>query len=236
MAIIKKILALGLIGGSVIFAALIVAKNNSIEITPSSKISADLNRRFENLPPITAPVKNLTLEAVENLGEQIRPNSLNNPGQLENPEEIVARFLAESAKDFDYNSLKLAVDRSRLISADSSQKSVDAYIRSFNSLLGSSFGALSLTDDDPGKNLAILKSAYEKVIEEMYRLPVPAVFLALHEKTISVLGGQKSAAEIIQNYQKDPLRALLSLGAITKLNEELSAIQKTISIIGDINS
>lgn len=234
---LKKLLAVGLIGGSVIFAVLIVTESGSVQ-----KASIASVYQAENLPPSTnseqvpvlpsAPAKNITLETAEKISQDIKPLEIG----AQNPETLVEQYISESFKSFDYAALKPEIDASRIqTDPGSGSIAVAVYLKNLNGIL-KTFANIQFSADNPNQNLTALAKTYDESIAALYKIAVPQIFSNLHAEVIAILSGQKKATEIIQNYQTDPLRALLSLQAITKLNEELTAVQKAISAIADTNS
>lgn len=235
---LPRIFALVLIIGSIFFTVLILT-NKPREANP---LSASLSENIpdvqpENLPDTSATdQQNLTAQAADEINQQV--SSAATVNDLQNPETLVADYLAKAAKNFDYNSLRPAVDVNRLnISSVLDQRLLAIYVKGFNDALGSTLGSLKLSGANSQKNLEILAGAYAKSIEALYLMPVPRIFASLHEKMIANLGAQKSAAEIIsRDYLRDPVRAMLALDAVSKLGEEFKAIQKNISDLASKNS
>lgn len=234
---IKKLFACGLIIGSIIFAALIIAdKQRSFYGLPGPFSDNAGGVKSENLP---VSGKNLTEEATRGINDEISSYSAADLMNPKNHEKIAEKYLDEAAKNFDYDSLKPAALANRLnIVTTSDKRMVAIYIKGFNDAMNSVFGDLLKTEgDDLQKNLESLSLAYGRSIEALYAMTVPQIFGALHEKTVANLSGQKAATEIIlQDYQTDPIRALFALQAVTKFNEELKTIRKGITELANKNS
>lgn len=238
---LKKMLAVGLIGGSVIFAVLIVTDSGSVQkasiasVYQAGNLSPSTNS--EQVPVLpSAPAKNITLEIAEKISQEIPSPGIGSLKDLQSPKAIADEYIAKALKDFNYEAFKPEVDVSRLqINPSSNKTAIAIYLKKLNGIL-ETFSGLQFSADNPSQNLALLTKAYNDSIAALYTIPVPQIFSNLHTKVIAILSGQKSATEIIQNYKTDPLKALLSFQAITKLSEELTAVQRAISALANTNS
>lgn len=238
MNLFKKIIAFALLAGSVTFAVLIIASKN-----PSPNAFADSQfgsnetdwNLPEELPPSgdTLSQNNLTDAATRAIGDSIISSGIENSGDLKSPEKAAADYLAEAAKNFDYNSLKPAVTDSGLnIITTNDSRLISIYTKGLSDALNTVFGNLKTTNGNALEGLLGLEGAYAKVIATLYSMPIPSNFKNSHKDIIANLGGQKNAAKIVrENINSDPLKALLGLQAITALNDELSKTQKAVNEI-----
>ncbi len=239
LSLFKKIAASALIIGSFIFAVLIFAEKNPHHDPSGTGNPQTFQAASETLPDLSpANAKNLTQEAAQNINEEISSYSVDELKDPLNQEKVAGKYLAEAAQNFDYNQLKPHIDIQQLhVVPTSDRRFVSIYLKGFDDAISTNFQNLKTVPDDLEGNLELLRQAYDQSIKSLYAMPIPSMFVTLHQKTLAILGGEKSVADIIlQNYQSDPIRALLAFQAITGLNAELKTVQKDITDLANKNS
>ncbi len=230
---VKKSIAAGLVGGGLLLAVLIAVggKENGNKITikqPENSKPAAVGSL--NLPPSPIVEESLTQELSEKIGGDLLTR---NPEELANlnPQELVNQYIADGVSNFDYNGLKPVIaDNQIKIINNSSSELIKEYLQKFDKITQNYFGSVAgkITPEIKPENLSLLGEAYGKSIADLYQLAVPKNLSDIHKQTISILSAQYTAFKAVQNYQDDPLKALLSFQAITKLNEELATVQQSI--------
>lgn len=150
------------------------------------------------------------------------------------PEKIAADLIAEAALKFDPESLKPTINNADLnISSDNSKKALINYLANFNQIIEDSAKKIPTsslnTESLSLKIISQLVDIYQENINQFYQLPVPSSALEIHKKEIRLLSAQKKIFEKMENYQENPLTAILALnelkniaGQFINLEEELT--------------
>lgn len=151
------------------------------------------------------------------------------------PEEIANQFFDQQFKnkieDFNYEKFKPAIltENLRVIYKTDKQLS-ENYLKNFKKILDDS--AVNIQNQLKNPNLSDssqLISFYQQTIESLYQLPVPENLLEIHKKELALLETQKRIFELTQNYEQDPLQAMLAFQAQENLNAEFMELNKTIN-------
>lgn len=243
---LKKIIGLGMIGGSLVFALLIIAQPQPITIKP---IQLSSNPKTENVNEVAAVALqqtiNLTQVVGETIGEGLTESVIEkNPEGAQiiegrewvsvlEPEQLVEEYFTKAIQNFDIAQLKTPADDTRIkISADSSRVALETYLREFQTILKSNFSGLRIDYSQlTNQNIQELIAAYEQAAAEFYNLSVPQALASIHRHQITLMNGQRNVFLALQNRNTDPLMAVLAAQANLQLTQEFSVLQAALTEI-----
>jgi len=246
MNIWKKIIALFLLGGSALFAVLIITGQKTLEIKIPKQLQATLtetkNETLADVPALEAMLaENLTEQAVQGISEQIIKKNPYGIQEIEgqewlsviSPEEAVEKYFTDAVEKFDISQLKTPADESKLVIInDTSRTTLESYLKNFQTILSSNFKGLAISYANLTlPDISRLIAAYDAAIAKFYALPVPKNLLAIHKNQIALMNGQRNVFEALKNSDQDPLRAVLAAQANRELSQEFAVINKTLQDI-----
>ncbi len=240
---LRKILPIFLVGGSITIAALILFSR-----MPGELATAPLDRPATpaNEPiPANSPVPTDALaqkEAVQTIASGISDEIINNnpdgPQTLgdqlsitaTNPDKIVEKLM-QNGMNIDYSKFNPEIKLSDLHILHISDRSLaENYFKNAEDITERNFSGISSdfskeTPEDLRKTIA----AYDQALGELYSLDVPADLAELHVEKIKLFTFEKNLFENISNYQTDPLAALISMRMFDKAYEDLNNLSKKIA-------
>lgn len=222
-------------------ASVVDEKVSSADLVGSSKPTADFIS-FEQSFVKSAPSNNLTFDLAKELSKNIVQRNPEGPEQIDNkqwinvldPETAVAAIADGALSKFDPKEYQPEIALSDLkIIKDSSPSAETLYLKTFRDILTYNFKdglqdkAISLTADSlVGVDKII--DAYAKALKNFYELPAPESLVAVHQKEIMLLTGQKKIFEALAKYQEDPLAAFLAVQVYEQLNGEFDKLNEQI--------
>lgn len=226
---IKKIIAFIVISGALAFAGLlIIGKNyNPNSVKKESPPKLEIANDFVLPKNFNADAKNSTNELVKKISEELAANP---PGSLD-PNKVVETYITDGVKSFSQQSLRPEIKTSDLkVITNTSPQIIENYLAGFENIMKNNFTGISIPlNDSASPNWDTLQKTYDKTIAELYNLPVPQNFADIHRQEISLLTAQKKIFEYIRNYKNDPMQAWLAVSANQKLDQEFSALRKTLN-------
>ena len=246
----RKIISFAIVCFASLLALLLIVGKN--QLTPSVKNQTPPKFQAEEKPV----VKNSTVQPQQNLvaafgnippaainAEKTSPNADQQDNQakissiLQNlePEEIANQFFDQQLKNeienSSYEKFKptILTENLRIIYKTDSQLS-ENYIKNLKKITDT--GSVNIRNQfkDPSiSDLSRVISLYQQIIESLYRLPVPENLLGIHKRELVLMETQKKIFELMQNYQDNPLQALLAFQAQENLNVEFVELKNAIN-------
>ena len=241
---LRKLISIGLLVGSLVFASLIIFNksetSNSLTTNtePAFKIQDSQLPTAQTDKKLVASKDNSTSQISKSIAQEILARNPNGPELVDqqssisvpDPETIVDKYLADGISNFNINDLKGSVNNAKLnVIADKSPEAIKNYFRDFRDILNNNFQSLKIdTDNLSFEKISQLVSAYNQAIKEFYILPVPQTLFAIHKEQISLMTAQRNIFSILENYNEDPLKALLAIQAFESIQKEVTALKTTV--------
>ena len=251
----RKIIAFAIVCFASLLALLLIVGKN--QLTPSVKNQTPPKFQAEEKPvaenSAVQPKKNsatafskvppAAVTAARNNAEETLPNALQQENQatissiLQNlePEEIANQFFDQQLKNeienSSYEKFKPAIltENLRIIYKTDDQLS-ENYFKSFVKIIDTGSVSVQGQLKNPAlSDLSQLISSYQQIIESLYQLPVPENLLGIHKKELVLLETQKKIFELMQDYQDNPLQALLAFQAQENLNAEFVELKNAVN-------
>ncbi len=192
---------------------------------------------LKNSLPAELFLKNTTEELAENISKKIIEKNPDGPGSVgaqklsvPNPESIVNDYVQKGIDGFNYNALKPKITDSDIrIIADESSEAFSTYVKSFFGILNNGG---EVPSGDPQTALATMIRVYGDYLTGLYALPVPKIFAELHKQQIALIAAEKNIYELVQNYEEDPLKAILAMKALEVSKSEITNVYTEIVKLG----
>jgi|GEM_PF-2317699 len=239
MGIIKKIIALSLIGGSLTFAILIVGQKS---LPP--KQNPLTNFQAEDLDGLSvekagAYLENSTEKIAQDIARELIARNPNGPvtdGEQKfisalNPEEMVEKIFEDQIGKIDLSEFAPRVEVARLQITAGNQKSLaENYLKNFQAILLHNFSKLDAKFDNPTtSDFFKIASALDKSVNEFYSLLAPEELSNIHREQIRLMLVQKIIYKSLANYENDPLKALIAGQMMPEVNRQLSNLKGEIA-------
>lgn len=141
-------------------------------------------------------------------------------------EKSISQYLENEVKKFDANNLKPVIDPKNLkIINDSSEAAIKEYVNNLNIVYKdlNNIDQKILIENSSLEipiNFNLIISAYQKIIDSLYKIAVPQNLTFVHQEQIALLSAQRNAFKIIKDYEKDPMKAILAMEAGEKFNQD----------------
>lgn len=195
---------------------------------------------LKSLTPSPVSDVNLTEQAAKNLTQSLinqnpsGPQTVNGRQMLNVPQaaDIADQMLAEAAAKFDPKSLYPEISNSDLrISEDASKDSLINYVAAFNQIVKDAAQKIpqnllqnpqNLSQDD----ISQLIQVYQNSVSSFYALAVPRLYLTIQKKELQLLTAKKTVFEALQNYQTDPITAILAVKELPNIDSQFQDLQK----------
>jgi hypothetical protein len=205
-----------LIGGFalLLFIIALIAYGGGREVPLNEKIS-----RASSLIPSQISEKNLTDVVATQLAKEIVEKNPAGPLSaaeggvvIPKPEEIIDNALREQLRDFDPAELRPLILEKELHIIDNPTKADrEKYVTAYIQLLVQRLFNQYITSASPRpEEFLALSGAYKETMADLAAEQVPRDALDIHIQTLELLGLQANAFELIANYKKDPLKAVLA--------------------------
>ena len=233
--IIKKIIALTLIGGSAIFAFLIFQENRPAPIA----IQPLAENKSEALPSeLISNAKNATEEIAKNIAEEIikqNPEGLldTDAGKAINamdPQRLADEVLSKQIAEMDLSDFSPEIKKSDLKIVNTSDSAVaENYLKNFQAILKNNFGRLGVDFSQPtAADFQKLAEAFQKSVAQFYNLVAPQSLASIHSEQIRLMSIQKSIFANLASYEKDPMKALVALQLSKEVDLKLNELKNQI--------
>ncbi|MEZ4156631.1 MAG: hypothetical protein R3B52_01455 [Candidatus Paceibacterota bacterium] len=227
---ILKATLTALIALCLVFAATVWAFGDK-EIIETEIVKVPSFSTVESLNSVKSPTDgNLTQEISKALAKDLVDKNPDGPLQTESgaqiaaidPDQLVATTLQKAIEEFDASALRGKVDEGQIVFTSTSDKEAQAdYFEEMNSLIKKNLKGLSINYEKPeATNFPVFVSTYEKIIADLYALPVPRVISGFHANLIELFLTQRNIYALLANYQTDPLQALLALDFADSVDDE----------------
>lgn len=233
---VKTFAAAVLLVGSLTWAALIIINTKSKTVDLNFEPTSSKAENFYDLSSAPYQPANLTEVLTERIAEEIVANvpqaELQNPQSIQaSLDKITEKILSENLTALTKEDLKPEVDLKDLrLSSDNSAEAKNLYAKNFQDIFIKHFRQFQPdATGDSLKNLAELSRIYQKIIDELYLLPVPDSIASLHQEGIRLLGAQKNILDRLVNNENDPLGALAAANQLPNINNDMANFKNKLS-------
>ena len=153
------------------------------------------------------------------------------------PEEAVEQMLTEGLKNFDSTKIRPTITASELIILpDASTELSLSYFRKFYELFEKNFKGVLITETSGRLVLAPVVAAYDQASKDFLALPVPKNLVSYHRREVELLVAQKNAFALMNNYEQDPVQAILAAKLGDALTQESVALIKELGVYVEKNN
>ena len=140
-------------------------------------------------------------------------------------ENFVQNAVGDALKNFDASYFQPEIPKSDIKVGENKD-----YFKNFQDIIQKNFANLTLKwENAKNNNFDQLIGAYNKTIDEFYKLLTPENLAYIHQKEIGLLTGQKRIAETLKDYEADPMQALLALQYSETINKEFEKLKAEIA-------
>jgi hypothetical protein len=155
-----------------------------------------------------------------------------------NPELVVDKLTASALKNFDPAEFRPHVSPANFNIVEDSKIAFETYFRGFFASLRENFVGLgigsgaSLSAEEANRML----DAYDKSLASLNALSVPKSLIFIHQQELSLVMGQKKMFQMLADYSRDPLQALLAISEGESLHKDFETVGKEIAEFVKINN
>lgn len=208
---IKKTIALGLIGGSLVFAFLILFGDkqtappiNENKLWPPTQARAEL---IPEINPVIADQKQADIGSLD-------------------PAKLADEILNNNLKDFDLSRVIPEIDSKDIKITVSTDKTASAnYFKNLAAISEKNLGSLKIDFSNPSlEDLLIYSKAYQKIVEQLYQLIVPQNLAYFHKEELRLLSARRNIFKNLADYQTDPILALASANILPTVDEQFQQL------------
>ncbi len=161
---------------------------------------------------------NLTAKLVNVLAQETINSSQS--GIPINNQEKIKEITNQTLSDFHPESLIPKITDSQIkITSDSDSVAIDQYLQQFENIFkDGSFNGVDL--DNRSEATAVIVHNYKRFISDLQSLPVPTPLTNFHKRELALLLAKLAVYQKIQNYESDPLGALVAIQSNDFLNTQ----------------
>lgn len=228
------------------YAAILVFFGNGPQISPNLNQQIAVGNKTEINKPNSPLKNNLSQSPNQKISganaqkegasdENVDIIAQNISAQNVDAENLMNQYLADGIKNFDAQNLKPTIKRGDLKIVNASETAAQNYINNVGVIYNKNFAdpdSMILTESSSLEmpvNFDLLINVYQKTIDEFYKTAVPENLVFAHQEQIALLTAQKNALKIVQDYEEDPLKALLAFKAGEEFTQEFANLQKSLS-------
>ncbi|MBI2024512.1 MAG: hypothetical protein HYT03_00255 [Candidatus Harrisonbacteria bacterium] len=235
---IRKILAVGLVLGSVLLALLIIF-DKSYKIQLESNLSdlkfedpSSLTSSFGKTEPAVEELSQKIVEEIIRLNPEgpIQASGISQINALE-PKKMVDEVLSKELASIDYQDFvpKIKLDSINIVKG-LDKKLAENYLKNLGAILENNFYNKDYDfQNAPIDAFNLLASAYQKSIAQVYSLTVPGPLIEIHIRGITLLEIQKSVFESLANYEKNPFKAVVAIRLLKEVGEGFEELAHNIN-------
>lgn len=182
--------------------------------------------------------KNTTNQLATSIAQEIIALNPMGPGpkgsqklNIISPDAVVDRLTARAIKNFDSNEFRPHVSPANFKIVADSKEAFEIYFKGFFGALRNNFVGLdigngtSLSEDEANRMLA----AYDKAMGNLTALAVPRSLIFIHQQELSLVMGQKRMFQMLAEYSRDPLQAILAINEGENLHKDFEVVGKEIT-------
>lgn len=223
MFMLRKIIALVLVAGSLVFGFLIIFdRPTHISVQrPQAKPYLPIPAPADSQRQVINSTEKISQGIAEELGNLKAANS-----EEVDPEEIANKIFSNQIDDIDFSSLNPEIkiaDLKIIKSAD--KKLATNYLKNLQVILKNALAGASISaPDKSADNFKKIASVYQNAAIQLYTLLVPENLAEMHREQIRLFVIQKNIFDNLAAYDRDPVLALVSAKLLPEIDRQFSVL------------
>ncbi len=215
---------------------------NPVAATPISELSSAVKEVLSEPQEVVRASnfgENATNKLATSIAKEIIALNPTGPGpegmqrlSVVNPELVVDKLTANALQNFDTKEFRPHVSPANFNIIEDSKSAFEDYLKGFFTTLRGNFVGININTSGAGlsaEDANKMLDAYDRTIASLLALSVPKSLIFIHQQELSLVMGQKKMFQMMAEYSRDPLQALLAINEGESLHKDFVLVGKEIA-------